>query len=520
MSKSKYSETDLAIIKRLTGADLRGTRTFLLKECFARGEGFWSQYAGHGSVSCTTTAICVYALCETGELAEQQKLEFQRLLLGFRREHPTDQAGAFPRTTGGAPSVWTTSQAVLALLSLGAPWSAIRPSIEWLLRAQAPNGGWNFTGTHAGHERLIYTFYPILVLTRCRRRLGKVAKDAVSRASAFMNSCEEREDAFWIPLKTHVQRLVPARRRDQRERGISSLNTYWDLFEDGWPTIHVDEDWLSDRFSMALMCGSNYLHLRHTVRADDPRALLHIRYLADERVGKGWSDKREEYPKTWATALGLLTLHRWSRDLARLHARPRRLPTRVELLLGLRNGIQVIPPLSSTARSLMRRHSKLVAGTRDAKEYQSWVRDVFVFLFREVLKDPKLEVRTYLGTQRRDLTFRNAAESGPWADWKGAYQADPLLIECKNRNMLSRADLCQTACYLGKTMGRLAILACRKTTADDEREILNWFVNNDGKYILLVNDEDLIDWIRLRDRGENPSDAIADVYRSLRESVQ
>lgn len=33
------------------------------------------------------------------------------------------------------------------------------------------------------------------------------------------------------------------------------------------------------------------------------------------------------------------------------------------------------------------------------------------------------------------------------------------------------------------------LLACRKTTADAAREILNWFVNNDDKYIFVVNDE-------------------------------
>ena len=69
-------------------------------------------------------------------------------------------------------------------------------------------------------------------------------------------------------------------------------------------------------------------------------------------------------------------------------------------------------------------------------------------------------------------------------------------------------------------LGRLAILACRKTGVDDAREMLNWFVNNDDKYILVVNDETLVDWIRLKDRAGSPTDAIADLYRSLREGVQ
>lgn len=408
---------------------------------------------------------------------------------------------------------------MLALLSLGTPWNVIRPSVEWLVKTQASNGGWNFSGSNTGHERLIYTFYPVLVLVRCRRRLGSVAKQALSRVAAFVDSCEEHEAAFWGPLREHIWRLVASSRKNRSTTDVS-LIAYRELFEDGWPAMHVDEDWLPDRFSMVLMCGSNYLHLREIVRADDPLALLHIRYLADERINAGWNDKREQKPKTWATALGALTLHRWAGDLARIRPRPTRLPTRAELLFKLRSATQPVPPISRPARALLRRLSALLSGAQDATGYQILVRDVFMFLFGEVLKEPKLESQTFLGTLRRDVTFRNAAQTGPLFDWKMLHKIDSLLVECKNKDTLSYEDLRQTACYLGKRMGRLAILACRKTTADDTREILNWFVNNDEKYMLVVNDEALVDWVRLKDRGEDPTDAIADLYRSLREGVQ
>jgi hypothetical protein len=96
------------------------------------------------------------------------------------------------------------------------------------------------------------------------------------------------------------------------------------------------------------------------------------------------------------------------------------------------------------------------------------------------------------------------------------HEIHSLLVECKNKATLTYDDVRQTACYLGKMMGRLGILACRRTTPDDLREILTWFVNNDDKYILVVNDETLFDWIRLKDRGGDPTAAIADLYRSLR----
>ncbi len=518
MSPQTMSKT-ARVVKRLTGADIDATRAFLRSQCFVPGKGFSSQYAGQETISCTTTAICVYALSETGPLTQQEMDGFQRVLLAFRLDG-ADQAGAFPRTTGKTPSAWTTGQAALALASLGAPWRTIQPSVEWLIRTQAADGGWNFLGTDAGNQRLIYALYPTLVLARFRRRLGDRGAKALARLWGYLDSCEERDIAWWSPLRKHLQRVVATSAADRRLVRQSSFTTYWELFEEDWPTRHVDEDWLPDRFSLAMMSGSNYLHLRRIIRPDDPLALLHIRYFADERIENGWNDRHEERPKTWATALGVLTLHRWAYDLARAGATLRRLPTRAELLARLQGGNQAAPKMSRMARSLLRRLGQLRAGQTDSSRYQHWVRDTFTFLFGEALKEPKLESRTLFGTLRRDVTFRNAAEKGPWYDWKTQHKIDSLLVECKNKNSLSYGDLRQTASYLGSRMGRLAVLACRRNSGDDVLEMLNWFVNNDEKYVLVVNDENLVDWIRLKDRGEDPTDAIADLYRSLREGAQ
>jgi hypothetical protein len=471
-------------------------------------------------VSCTTTAFCVYALSETGSLTQKDKKDFERMLLAFCRTSPEDQAGAFPRTTGEAPCAWTTAQVALALASIGAQWSVIQPSIEWLLRAQGRNGGWNFPGTEDGHERLIYTFYPAILLSRFRRQLGERASKALARVAGFLNSACEEDGAWWTPLRAHLHSVVAKRAGDRRVT-IPSLTSYWELFDrEEWPTNHIDEDWLPERFSMVMMCGSNYLHLRRTVGPSDPLSLLHIRFFADERIQCGWSDRREGQPKTWATALGALSLYRWGCDLAHAEVNLRRLPTRAELVVKWQGEGQGIRPTSRSARLLLRRVAGLRPGMDDAIRFQHWVRDVFTFLFGDALKEPKIESKTFFGTQRRDITFRNAAEKGSWFDWKTQYHCDSILIECKNKDVLTYDDLRQTASYLGKRMGRLAVLACRKNNGEDVSAMLNWFVNNDEKYVLVVNDEYLIDWIRLKDRGEDPTDAIADVYRSLREGAQ
>jgi hypothetical protein len=512
---SRTSTVDSAV-KRHTGIDLAATRAFLLNECFIPGQGFRSHYADQATVSCSTTAICMYALSEIGALTRQQQREYEKVLLGFRLSG-SPQAGAFPRTSEHTASVWTTGQAVMALVSLGSTWETVKPSVEWLLEAQESSGGWNYPGTKEGHERLLYTFYPTLAIVRCRRRLGKAAAEALTGVATFLESSSaEHDEPFWIPLRRQLWRFA----RKSRGAPPIGLEPYGLLFENSWPSAHVNDDWLAHRFSMALMCGPNYLHLRGELAADDPLALLHIRHLADERVGQGWNDRREPNPKTWATALGMLTLHRWAQDLTKVRPRFRRLPTRLELFGRLRDRKQPVPRVSKAANALVQAFGHLRAGTADATAYQTLILDVFAFLFGEVLKEPRTQPRTFLGTLRRDVTFRNAAEAGPWFDWKSRHMVESVIIECKNQDVLLHDDLRQTACYLGRIMGRLAILACRKTSVDDAREMLNWFVNNDDKYVLVVNDETLIDWILLKDRGGSPTDAIADLYRSLQEGVQ
>ena len=140
---------------------------------------------------------------------------------------------------------------------------------------------------------------------------GQAAKQGKTRFLVYLLSLNRmrRKIHSGIRSKDRLRALL-RRSHGQQRAGDASLNNYRRLFDDGWPSERVDEDWLSNRFNMALMYGSNYLLLRHQIAPNDPLALLHIRCLADERISTGWSDKREEQPKMWATALGALTLHR------------------------------------------------------------------------------------------------------------------------------------------------------------------------------------------------------------------
>ena len=387
------------------------------------------QYAGQAIVSCSTTAICVYALSETGPLTQQEKNQVPAGLPTFRLNSPADQAGAFPRIIGGKPVERASpiGQAALALASLGAPWARFSPPSSGCSELfVAGNGGWNFPGTDASHQRLIYSLYPTLVIARFRRRLGNRGTEAIGRLSAFLDSmprtpCRKMVAAS-AALATH--------RRDFCERSAPVTSSFRNslrigsLFEEDWPTIHVDEDWLPDRFSMAQMrllfelpapsanssAGRSAGTLAHPI-------LLEIREVTEVAGTTG----PRNYPKNMGdrtrcahtTPVGPRSCWRRSDSPEAPHSGQNSSP-------DCEAGHNKVKRSSRTARPLLNRIAELRAGMADAKRYQHWLRDVFTFLFGEVLKEPKLESKTFFGTQRRDITFRNAAEVNTLVHWKPA----------------------------------------------------------------------------------------------------
>src|SRR6266446_7797641 len=96
------------LVKRLAGVEIDAIRPLLMRQCFVEGKGFSAQYPGDRTTSCATTAICLYALSEMGLLSDPERKSFLNLLLSLRVSNTTTNAGAFPRTTSGTSSVWTT----------------------------------------------------------------------------------------------------------------------------------------------------------------------------------------------------------------------------------------------------------------------------------------------------------------------------------------------------------------------------------------------------------------------------
>jgi hypothetical protein len=180
--------------------------------------------------------------------------------------------------------------------------------------------------------------------------------------------------------------------------------------------------------------------------------------------------------------------------------------------------------VKSTGDLLIQRLEAIEPGARDATDFQRLVYEILNFLFEPELTGGELEVRTFLGTERRDIIYWNEAESSFWAYVRTEYQSPLLMFECKNVQALDSETLNQTATYLGARLGMLGFLVTRNQPTDAVRRKA-YSIYNDSptvprKIILVLSDVDLRDMIVDRVEGRSPTPAVQRLYRLFRTSVQ
>jgi hypothetical protein len=180
--------------------------------------------------------------------------------------------------------------------------------------------------------------------------------------------------------------------------------------------------------------------------------------------------------------------------------------------------------LRATADDLLGRLAALPTGPAGASDYQRLVYETLNFLFEPDLTGGEFEVRTYLGTERRDLIYWNEAEHSFWHYVRETYLSPLVMFECKNVAQLEIDHINQTATYLGARLGMLGFIATRGPASDAvQRKIYS--VYNDTpvpprKVILVLSDADLVAMIDMRVPGGSPGVLTQRLYRDLRSKVQ
>ncbi|MEO8382501.1 MAG: hypothetical protein ABI779_22770 [Acidobacteriota bacterium] len=167
------------------------------------------------------------------------------------------------------------------------------------------------------------------------------------------------------------------------------------------------------------------------------------------------------------------------------------------------------------AQSIRKRLQDCPAGHEGWKEFEDACIEALRFLFVPPLTEPIIQPRTYSGTDRRDAVFpnRNIEEPNNWRHLFQELAARMVLFEFKNYDAeeIGKEETNQTRNYLTPPMGKLAIMCCNREPNRAAHIKRNTIFSEDGKVILFITREHLIEMLFIKERGEDPSDLVMDL---------
>jgi len=174
------------------------------------------------------------------------------------------------------------------------------------------------------------------------------------------------------------------------------------------------------------------------------------------------------------------------------------------------------------AESLLARLSALPSGREAARDYQFLVLEILNYVFNPDLTDGQPEVRTFDGTERRDIVFTNESDEAFWDYVRTSHDNIFVMFETKNTEDLDAAAVNQTATYLGDRVGRLGIIVTRQVPSEAmQRKMFSvWNDSSPRKTILTLADVHLQQLLELRCRNASPTAWMQKHYRAFRTSVQ
>ena len=149
------------------------------------------------------------------------------------------------------------------------------------------------------------------------------------------------------------------------------------------------------------------------------------------------------------------------------------------------------------------------------KEYEDACIDALKHLVFLPLEEPYIQPRTYSGIDRRDAVFpnRNMEGHNNWGHIFKELAARMVLFEFKNYDREEiRQGRDQPDQKLSKQAdGKARNQCCNRSPNESAYIKRNTIYSEDGKVILFVTTEQLIEMLFIKERGEDPSDLIMDM---------
>lgn len=168
------------------------------------------------------------------------------------------------------------------------------------------------------------------------------------------------------------------------------------------------------------------------------------------------------------------------------------------------------PPIDK-ASSLKNALTALTPGRTDSSAFEDLIEEIFEYLFRPPLGAPIPQSPDRPRRNIRDLVMPNDSTDGFWRKMAVDYQAHYIVVDAKNyTDPIEKAEVLSIAHYLKpKGCGLFGILVtrCGHDIGADAALSSNWI--NDGKMIVVLKDEDLVEMIDLNANGGHPETVLS-----------
>ena len=166
--------------------------------------------------------------------------------------------------------------------------------------------------------------------------------------------------------------------------------------------------------------------------------------------------------------------------------------------------------------------NKIDKGKPDAYKFQNHIKKVLKYLFSDQLDSIEIEDKVNFRRIRLDITAYNTSQKGFFFDLQKNHKikCPYIVFECKNSSFdLKNREYAQIGFQLSDDIGYFGILVCRQiidkvNALNHLRDIL---INTPSskKYIIILEDSDFKEMLRLKLQGENPDIILKEKFKEL-----
>lgn len=158
------------------------------------------------------------------------------------------------------------------------------------------------------------------------------------------------------------------------------------------------------------------------------------------------------------------------------------------------------------------RLNKINEGEDDAQKYEKLCGEIINFLFEENINKYKEQKKTDDGLNRYDAIARISPKTAFWKFIAEEIGSRYVVFEFKNyRENIGQGQILTTEKYLlNLALRRVAFIFCRAGCSNSAEKMLKGALRESGKVIFVLNDEDIINMLNMKENGLEPSDYLFD----------